>query len=277
MKKLLLLVLLLTPAASFAQLSVSGVGGENGFSAMYAQFRYQATPDFAVIPKYSYYQDDDMHKGLHRVGLRVEGWLMDRLLLGAEGRWTPEKNGYTDYSAMADGRFYILKNTREFFDNFYLGMGFTYTKYKQDPGFLDANDAPLTPFDLDEYVVKLMAGSKVWRINVDAVYAMRLEDESDKITGDEVIWADIPYFISVEKGIIKHSYGVKATLPTYYLDLTAGWSGYEFEAGKSSQSLLAAATVKIDNLAVTGAVEFRDFDKDYRKTYFSFSGSAKIF
>lgn len=266
MKKIILLSLLLIPACLRAQFNIAGIGGENGYSSIKAEFKYNVTPWFYVTPRYSYYQDNDEEDKVSRYGLRL-GWEPGyRWELGAEGFWVPEMNGYSNYSGGADAKFYLLRGERGALQTLYLGAGADYINNKR-----------AGEFNIDELRGKLMAGADTALLLFRAQFAKAMHF-SNEPTGQEVIWEDMPFFTSVDKHFLDYVLGASVILPTEYLNVYAGYSTYKYWAGsENSQSLNAGATIKMPGgVGITGNVEFRDFDKTQSKVYYSLSSSISL-
>lgn len=276
MKKLLLLALLAMPAVPYAQLTVSGVGGENGYSAIHAQYRLQPGDSFYLIPKYSFYQDDDNVDGFSRYGLRAGILPWERLELAAEGSWTPEVNGYSDYMIEGDARYYFLLDEYKTVRNLYLGLGAAFHNYKQEPGMTNKRAEPLSAFDINATRGILLAGADISVLRARGSFSKTLGYSEDPEPW-YIIWGDLPYFVAAQKSFVDYYASGALTLPTEYINLTGAYSLYKYKGDTSdSQSVTAAATIKLGQIALTGAVEFRDFDKSYSKTYFSFNASVSL-
>ncbi len=277
MKKLLFLSLLLLPIFAKAQFSVSAIGGDNGYAAMRAEYYYKASPEFAITPKYSFYQDNDTVNMISRFGLRLDYMPTYKLDFGLEGSFIPATNGYSSYSASADGKYYLLKGERGLVSSLYLGAGGDFINHKQDVGFQDQNNIPLSDYDINEIRAKLMAGADISILQVRAVFSKAL-DFSETPTGREVIWEDIPFMTSVDKSFIDYSLGAAVIVPLEIINLYTSYSTYKYKAfDYTSQSLNAGATLTIiGGMGITGNVEFRDFDKENSQIYYSLSGSLAL-
>ena len=272
MKRLLFLLFLIIPSFSFAQLSVSAIGGQNGYAALRAQYLFKASPWIYITPKYSFYQDNDTVDMISRFGLRLDILPTDRTDFGLEGGFIPNTNGYTSYSVSADGKYYIIKNERGPVSNLYAGLGGDFINHRQTAGFADNNGFAINPYDINQTRMKLFAGADVKPFTVQAVFSKALTFEPEP-TGNEVIWEDVPFVITVFKQFIDYSLGAYVTLPVQdMLALYAGYSTYKYRASDiSSQSAVAGATVNLGGVKITGNIEFRDFDKPGSQVFYSLS------
>ena len=101
MKKLFLCLVLLTcPIAfSFGQLSVSGITGNNNYSALRASYNLSLplTP-MSITPKFAMYEQDGMSTMYqYGLGANIATPFYDLLEVGAEGGYTPKANDYSNY------------------------------------------------------------------------------------------------------------------------------------------------------------------------------------
>lgn len=276
MKKILLFILLLTPAAVFSQLSVSGIGGENGYMSMRAEFMYRASPYFYIVPKYSFFQNNDTVDPVSRYGLRLGVLPHDRVDLAIEGSFTPEVNGYSSYSAGADGKIYLLQDERGPVSSFYVGAGADYINHKQTPGFFSDGGYALRDFNIDLMRGRAFAGGRVGPLSftAEAVKTLSVSDEPEP--GD-IIWEDIPFFISVDNAVIDIVYFAGVSAPLGPLTLSAGYSSYKYKVSESYyQSLRGGASLNIQGLVISGSVEVRELGKEDSTTFYSFSGGLNF-
>lgn len=273
-KTLAAVILLLTPLLSFAQLSVSAIGGENGYQSLRASLYYNVNDAFYVRPFYSFYQNDDLSDGLSRYGLGVGFAPVERVLLTAEGSFVPKKNGYSDWSVGGDGRYYFFKNEKQLVSDLWAGAGASFSSYKMAEGYTDKNNSPIASYDIEETRGKIFAGANIWRLRFNTVLSKALS-YSETPSADNYIWFDLPYFVTAENNFVDLVSSTGAYITTEYLDLGGGYSYYDYKAGDEfSQSISLGATVKIMGVGISGSVEFRDFDKDYKRTYFSFAANT---
>ena len=272
MKRLFFWLLLLIPSFSFAQLSVSAIGGQNGYAALRAQYLFKASPWLYVTPKYSFYQDNDTVDMISRFGLRLDVLPTERTDFGVEGSFIPDSNGYTSYSVSADGRYYLIKNSKGPVSNLYTGVGGDFINHRQTVGFLDNNGFAINPYNINQTRAKIFAGADVKPFTVQAVFSKALTF-SPEPTGNEIIWEDVPFITTVFKQFIDYSLGAYVTLPVQdVLTLYGGYSSYKFRAFPvTSQSAVAGATVNLGGINITGNIEFRDFDKPDRQVFYSLS------
>ncbi|WP_424245370.1 hypothetical protein Dip510_000344 [Elusimicrobium posterum] len=277
MKKLLLLTLLLIPALASAQLRVSGIGGDNGYTAAKASYYFRPSGEnYAIIPMYSYYKDTDTEgaKSVSRFGLRGE-YYTNSFDFGVEGGYSPESNGYQNYSAAGDVRYYFLRNVRnQFLSTLYIGAGVSYTKHEQDEGY--TNPYSLTrslipQYELEETRVQAMAGAKISIISLNTVYSKGFYSETP--LNVQNAWTDIPFFMTVNRAYLDYYWTSTASIPWEMFRLHGGYSLARDKGAKEDfQSVNAGLTVTISNISVTGNVEVVDFDSSDNKVYYSLSG-----
>lgn len=280
MKKLFLMILMLLPIGLCAQLSVSGIGGDNGYTALRASFYYHPSGEnYAIIPKYAYYKDTDTEgaKSVSRYGLRGEYYL-NSFSLGLEGAYVPDSNGYESYSGAGDVHYYFFKNRhRELFKTLYVGVGGSYTKHKQKEGNIDPYSNPLArsfipEYDIDETRANVMAGADLTYFYLNTIYSKGFYSNTPPPV--ENAWMDLPFFTSVNRTYLDYYWDSRITIP---LDLFNIHGGYSLARNKGEtedfQSLSAGVTLTIDRFSITGNIEVMDFDETNKKrTYYSLSG-----
>ncbi|MDR0291774.1 MAG: hypothetical protein LBI01_03220 [Elusimicrobium sp.] len=270
-KKIIFLFLILFPAGAFAQVIVSGVTGESGFVAARAALYYKVNEDLTIIPMYAYYKNTDESPSVNRFGLRAE-YQPGRIAWGAEGGFVPRSNGYMNYSAGADAKYYIIGRTRELIEMLYAGLGAEFVRHEQKPGYFSGYGDILSDYTLDETRASILAGVTIKPVLVKSAFSKSFFSQTPPAVNN--IWIDTPYFVTVNSSFLDYFWNTYAVLPLDLFDLHGAYSvAKDYWAGNPYQSVSAGATVKIMGVAVTGNVEFRNLGTGQERTYYSLSGN----
>lgn len=281
MKKIFILALLLLPLSLCAQLTVSGISGSGGYTALRAQYYYSPEGEnFALIPKFSYYQETDLDNApqYYKAGLRGE-YYMDNLTFGLEAGYVFPANGYQNYSVAGDARYFIFKDRRnEFLSTLYVGAGVGDTRHRQDAGYF----SPLTggavmPYDLDETRVSALAGAKVASVDINTIYSKGFfSSEPPALSG--VVWTDLPFFTSINRSYLDYYWNTSASMPVNGIfRVHCAYSLAKIQgADDSFQSANGGVTVSLGTISVTGNIEVMNFDSPDRRTYYALSGGLNF-
>ncbi|MGB2578284.1 hypothetical protein AAIR98_000203 [Elusimicrobium simillimum] len=271
MKRVLLLAVLLLPVYGAAQVSVSAVTGESGFAAVRGSLAYQYDENLTITPKYSYYKDTDESPSINKFGLRLD-YQPNRIAFGVEGGFVPRKNGYLNYSAEGDIKYYLVGRTKTWYEMIYLGVAGKYLRHEQRPGYFDTGNNAIADYELDEYRPSVMAGATIKPVKIRTVFAKAYFSEDPPEVGN--VWIDMPYFVTVNRSFLDYYWDTYAVFPTEYFDLHSSYSlSKEYWASNDYQSVNAGLTIKLWGVSVTGNVEIRDIDSSKRRTYYSLSSS----
>jgi len=262
---LVLMFFILFPAALFAQLTVSGVTGDNGFVAVRGALNYKVNEDLTVIPMYSYYKNTDDSPSVNRFGLRAE-YQPGRIAWGAEAGFVPRKDGYMNYMFGGDAKYFFVGRTHETVEMFYAGLGAQFTRHDQRPGF------GFPDYSLGETRANLLAGITVKPVTAQSVFSKGFFSDTPPPVGN--IWINAPFFVTINNSFLDYFWNTSASIPLDLLTLHAAYSlAKDYWAQQPYQSAAVGATVKIMGVSVTGNVEFRGFDSNSSRTYFSLSGN----
>jgi len=270
-KKIFFLFLILFPAGLSAQIVVSGVTGDSGFVAVRGALYYKANEDLTIIPMYSYYKNTDESPSINGFGLRAE-YQPGRIAWGVEGGYVPPSNGYLNYSAGADAKYYIIGRTHELVEMLYAGLGATFIRHEQRPGFPDIFGNTIPDYTLNETRASLLAGVTVKPVLISSVFSKSFFSQTPPVVSN--IWIDTPYFVTINSSFLDYFWNTYAVLPLDPFDVHGAYSlAKDYWGGSPYQSASFGATIKVMGIAWTGNVEFRDLGTSNARTYYSLSGN----
>ena len=264
-KRAVFLFFILFPASLSAQINVSGVTGERGFVAVRGSLNYKVNEDLTVIPMYSYYSNTDESPSVNRFGLRAE-YRPGRVAWGVEGGWVPRSDGYMNYLAGADAKYYIIGHTHDAVEMLYAGLGAQFVHHEQNPGY------GFPDYSLNETRANLLAGVTVRPAVIQSVFSKGFFSETPPPVGN--IWTNTPFFVTINSSFLDYFWNTYARIPMDPLTLHTAYSmAKDYWADKPYQSASVGATVTVMGVAVTGNVEFRGIDSGDARTYYSLSGN----
>ena len=261
MKKLFLcLVLLACPIAfSFGQLSVSGVAGNNDYSAVRASYNLSLplTP-LSITPKFAMYEQNGMNT-MYQYGLaaNVTTPFYDLLEVGAEGGYTPKANDYSNYFWDVHAAL-SLQN--------FLFKVIPLEELKAGLGYKTIYHSFYSPdTDVTEQDIYLFLYQKTGGLDASITYTKALDFSGDK-TGVP-LWLDIPGFTAVYEGYLDHS-----------LSLDAGYTFIKTDNYHSTDTARLGVILNVFMVDVNASVEWFNFTQNTgdRQTFFSLTAGVSI-
>ncbi|ACC99014.1 hypothetical protein Emin_1466 [Elusimicrobium minutum Pei191] len=280
MKKLLVLIFLSIPLASFAQLSVSAIGGENGYTALRGSFRYQAADNLTIIPMYSYFRNSDREgePSVSRFGLRAE-YQPSKLGFGLEGGFVPRSNGYMNYSVAGDTTYFFIHDNHAALSRLFAKIGTSYTRHEQRDGYFSVYDqtVPLYPYEMDETRVYCSIGATLKPFTLTTSFSKAVNFSEDPVPSVENAWTDIPFFIIIDRGFLDYFWSTQAVFSFFMFDLQGGYVYAKRKgAADTFDSANAGITLRISNVSVTGKMEMTDVSSSDHRLFYSLSAGLNF-
>lgn len=272
MKKLLLsLVLLTCPIAfSFGQLSVSGVTGNNDYSAVRASYNLSMPlMPLSITPKFAMYEQDGMDTMYqYGIGANMNVPFYDLLEVGADAAYTPKANEYSNYLWDAHA---ALNIQNLFFrilplDELKAGLG-----YRTIYHTFHATDTDVTEQDIYMFLYQKTGG-----FDTKITYTKALDFSQDK-TGTP-LWLDIPGFTAVYQGYLDYSLSVDAGYTYKFIRPYAGYTFIKTDNAPSSDDARLGLILKVMMINFNASVEWFNFTQNTadRQTFFSFTAGISI-
>lgn len=257
MKKLLVFLLLCCPfAIANAQLNAVGVVGNDGYSVARASYNMGVpfVPGLSVVPQAAMYSRDNMDTMYkYGLGLNWQTPFLDILEIGADGYYTPKKNGYSNYSLGAWASLDISNLMMGVLpmDSFKIGAGGrkTFHTFYGSPDF-DINETDIYAF------IKGAKGGLDLGIN----YTKAI-DYSEDISGLAPAWLDIPGLSAVYGGFLDYSLYADAGYTYKIVRPYASYGLIKLKEMKETDDLRLGVTVSLSIVNINGAVEWYNFSK----------------
>ena len=199
MKKLLVFLLLCLPfAAANAQLNAVGVVGNDGYSVLRGSYNLGVpfVPGLSVVPQAAMYSRDNMDTMYkYGLGLNWQTPFLDILEIGADGSWTPKKNGYSNYAIGVYGALelsHLMMGVLPM-DTFKVGVG----GRKVYHTFYGSDDVDINETDIYAFIRAAKGG-----LDLGATYTKAV-DYSKEVAGFAPQWLDIPGLSAVYNGFFR--------------------------------------------------------------------------
>lgn len=272
MKKLILsLVLLTCPIAfSFGQLSVSGVTGNNDYSAVRASYNLSMplTP-LSITPKFAMYEQDGMDTMYqYGIGANMHVPFYDLLEVGAEAAYTPKANDYSNYLWDVHAALNIQNLLFRLLplDELKAGLG-----YKTIYHTFHATDTDVTEQDIYMFLYQKNGG-----LDTRITFTKALDFSGDK-TGTP-LWLDVPGFTAVYQGYLDYSLSVDAGYTYKFIRPYAGYTFIKTDNAPSSDDARLGLILSVAMINFNASVEWFNFTQNTadRQTFFSFTAGVSI-
>ncbi len=281
LKTALVSLLLLCPCAlCYGQLRFASVGGEDGYSAMRAQYAADLDNGWILIPQYGYYRMSDKipEEGgsTSRYGVETLYEITDNLAWLVGAHLQPQSLGYEGVgyeSGLQIHPFYYWKGLKNPVMQLKAGQSRQRTyvdvrgkdlpgQFRQVGTWMELNGA----VDLARRWHLQGTWQKVLK------YSNRVPDEVS------FSWAEVPYMTAVLQGYIKDAMATRVSFQTDLVTPYVTLVRYHYEwSRKVSSAIGAGIHVRLWGVDVTGGVEiFEPRQDEIRKTYFSLSVEAPL-
>ena len=257
MKKLLVFLLLCCPfVAANAQLNAVGVVGNDGYSVLRASYNMGVpfAPGLNLVPQAAVYDRDGMDT-MYKYGLGVN-WqtpFLDILEIGADGSWTPKKNGYSNYAiggyASLDIAHFMMGVLP--MDMFKIGGGARKTFHT----FYGSPDVDVNETDIYAFIRAAKGG-----LDLAATYTKAV-DYSPNNTSLAPLWLDIPGLNAVYGGFLDYSLSLEAGYTYQIVRPYASYSLIKLKEFDETDDLRLGLTVSLSIVNINGAVEWYNFSK----------------
>lgn len=272
MKKLFLCLVLLTcPIAfSFGQLSVSGVTGNNDYSAVRASYNLSLplTP-MSITPKFAMYEQNGMNT-MYQYGLaaNITTPFYDLLQVGAEGGYTPKANDYSNYFWDVHAALSLQNFLFKFIplEEVKAGVG-----YKTIYHSFYSPDTDVTEQDIYMFLYQKTGG-----FDASLTYTKALDFSGDKV--GVPLWLDIPGFTAVYEGYLDHSLTLDAGYTYKFIRPYAGYTFIKTDNYPSTDSARLGVILNVFMVDVNASVEWFNFTQNTsdRQTFFSLTAGISI-
>lgn len=273
MKRLFLCLVLLTcPIAfSFGQLSISGVAGNNDYSAVRASYNMSMPlMPLSFTPKFSMYEQNDMDT-MYQYGLSADAKVpfFDLVEVGAEAGLTPKANEYSNYywdlhaaANIQNLLFHLLP-----LDELKAGVGYRTTYHS----FYHPD------YDVTEQDIYMFLSQKVGGFDSVIRFSKALDYSNDKGT-EHPLWLDIPGFTAVYEGYLDHSISVDAGYTYKFVRPYAGYTYIKTDNYPSTDDARLGIMVNVFMINVNASVEWFNFSRNTadRQTFYSLTAGLSI-
>lgn len=257
MKKLLVFLLLCLPfAAANAQLNAVGVVGNDGYSVFRGSYNMGVpfVPGLSVVPQAAIYSRDNMDTMYkYGLGLNWQTPFLDILEIGADGSWTPKKNGYSNYSIGVYGALelsHLMMGVLPM-DTFKVGVGGIKTYHT----FYGSDDVDINETDIYAFIRAAKGG-----LDLGATYTKAV-DYSKEVAGFAPQWLDIPGLSAVYNGFLDYSFSVNAGYTYKIVRPYASYGLIKLKEMKETDDLRLGVTLGIYVVNLNAAVEWYNFSK----------------
>ena len=257
MKKLLLFLLLCLPfAAANAQLSAVGVVGNDGYSVLRGSYNMGVpfVPGLSVVPQDAMYSRDGidtMYK--YCLGLNWQTPFLDILEIGADGYYTPKRNGYSNYAIGAYASLdisHLMMGVMPM-DSFKIGGGARKTYHT----FYGSPDVDINETDIYAFIIGAKGGLDLGATQTKAI------DYSEDVAGFAPAWLDIPGLSAVYGGFLDYSLSVDAGYTYKIVRPYASYGLIKLKEMKETDDLRLGVTVGLSVVNINAAVEWYNFSK----------------
>ncbi len=257
MKKLLVFLLLCCPfAAANAQLNAVAVVGSDGYSVARASYNMGVpfAPGLSVVPQAAMYSRDNMDTMYkYGLGLNWQTPFLDILEIGADGSYTPKKNGYSNFSLGIYGALDISHFMMGVLpmDTLKIGVGArkTYHTFYASPD-IDINETDIYTF------IRAAKGG----LDLGITYTKAI-DYSKDTAGLAPVWLDIPGLSAVYGGFLDYSLSADAGYTYKIVRPYASYGLIKLKEMKETDDLRLGVTVGLSIINVNAAVEWYNFSK----------------
>lgn len=275
MKKLFFLfVLLVCPIAfCFGQLSVSGVAGNNDYSAMRATYDWSPLPlvPLTITPKFNMYGQNGMDT-MYQYGLGAKAQMpfYDLLEVGVDGAYTPKANDYSNYYWDA----YAALNIENLFfhilplDALKVGLGYR-TIYHS---FYFPADYDITEQDIYTFLYAKKGG-----FDMNIQYSKAIDFNNDK-NNTVPLWLDVPGFTAVNQGYLDYALGADLGYTYKIVRPYAGYTYVKIDNAPSTDDARLGVIVSVLMINFNASVEWFDLSKNAgnRQTFYSLTAGVSI-
>lgn len=272
MKKLLAFLLLCCSfAVANAQFNAVAVVGSDGYSVARASYNMGIpfVPGLGIVPQIAMYSRDDMDTMYkYGLGLNWQTPFLDILEIGAEGSYTPKKNGYSNYSlggyASLDIAHFMMGVMP--MDTLKIGAGARKTFHT----FYASPDVDINETDIYTFIRGAKGG-----LDLGATYTKAI-DYSPETGVYQPLWLDIPGLNAVYGGFLDYSLSVDAGYTYKIVRPYASYSLIKLKGFDETDDLRLGLTVKLSIVNVNGAVEWYNFSKNSgqdRERFYTFNAS----
>ena len=255
MKKLLAFLLLCCSfVAANAQFDASAVVGSDGYSVARASYNMGVpfVPGLGIVPQAAMYSRDGMDTMYkYGLGLNWQTPFLDILEIGADGYYTPKKNGYSNY---AIGAYASL-------DISHLMMGvIPMDSFKIGGGMRKIYHSFYSPdFDLNETDIYAFIKAAKGGLDLGATYTKAIDYSKDVLGMSP--WLDIPGLNAVYSGFLDYSLALDAGYTYKIVRPFASYGLIKIKGFKETDDLRLGVTVKLAVVNLHGAVEWYNFSK----------------
>lgn len=277
LKAALVSLLLLCPyALCYGQLRFASVGGENGYSAMRAQYTADLDNNWILIPQYGYYRmsdkDPDEPGSTSRYGLEARYELTDTFSLLASGILQPQALGYEG----------VIYQGGISWQPFYYWAGLKYpvltARFGQSRSrsYVNNQGQQLAGGAFRQVGTQAELETSVDiknRWNLQATW-QKVIKYSSRVPQDVTFsWAEVPYMTAVLQGYIKDSLGARISYRTDFITPYAALVRYHYDVRRAVANAVSAGMhIKLWEADVSGGIEvFEPRHDENRKLYFSLS------
>ena len=271
-KLLLLLVLLACPIAfCFGQLSVSGVAGNNDYSAMRAAYDWNPLPlvPLTVTPKFNMYTQQNMDTMYqYGVGATAKVPHYDLLEAGLDAAYTQKANNYSNYYWDAHAAlnienlfFHILP-----LDALKIGLGYKTTYHS----FYNP-DYDVTEQDIYTFLYAQKSG-----FDMNLQYSKAIHFSGDK--NGVPLWLDVPGFTAVNQGYLDYALGADVGYTYKIVRPYAGYTYVKIDNAPSTDDARLGIIVSVLMINFNASVEWFDVSKNAgnRQTFYSLTAGVSI-
>lgn len=278
MKKLIfaLCLLALPFARSHAQLDVSGVAGDNGYSVLRASFTtpFVLLPGMSLQAKYALFQlDGQSDMSRYALGLNYKLPFIDIVSAGAEFGFQPKANAYSNHYYDIHGALELNELLFRMLpaDELRLSAGYRriYHSFYEDSFFPKEH---LSENDIYANIFQRTGGFDT------SVYATKVMSYSGELNRT-LPWLDVPYFISAYQGFMDYSIGASAGYTFSFIRPFAAYNILKFKNDEATDNMRVGVTAKILSVSVNAAVEWLNFTRnsENRERFYSLSAGVSLF
>ena len=276
LKTALVSLLLFCPCAlCYGQLRFASVGGENGYSAMRAEYQADLDNGFVFIPRYGYYRMSDKEideaGSTSRYGLGIRYELTDALHVLAQATLQPQTLGYEALlyrGGLSWSPFYYWQGIK----NPVLTLQAGQERYRS---YVDDNGKELQEGSFRQIGTSLWTEAEfdVKMFHLQVAWQKVLKYSSRVPSNVTFSWAEVPYMTAVLQGYIQTSYAIRVNYPTQFISPYVSMARYRYENyRKDSSAISAGLHVVLWGVEVSGGIEvFEPRREERKKTYFSLS------